>query len=1254
MSTTSTLTVNFSEAVTATASAFALECPAGTSRALAPWTSSPATSFVLTPTASLPQASSCVLTVAAAQVADGFGQHLSTNYTLNFTTNTLATVTSTIPANAATGVQPSSAITVNFSESVNATTASFTLQCPAGTPKAFTLSTSPATSFTLTPSAALPTGTACAVGVVAAQVTDTSGQAMAANYNFGFTVAEPPAITSLNNATFTVGNASSFTITTTGTPTVTSISMASVTPGPGGALPAGVSFSYTSGPNASLGGTPSNAAHVGTYVLSFTASNGVAPDAVQNPFTLTVSCPAISLTPSGVTFNATYGTPFSQAFTPAGGHAPYTYTLGGQALPGIAFSGNNLAGAPNNTGTFGFSVKAVDAYGCESATHSYMLNVDPKVGNDTFATTTTPVIGNVFVDSSRVPFSVLANDAFPAGATIIADATSHLGGNVSMTVSGPGMGQFTYDPPRGKTGDDYFRYSVVSNGRTVFGTVNITVANLVWFVDNTAACVLDCDGRQSHPYKTIAAFNAVNNGVSPDPQNGHAIFVYAGNTTTNYTGPLTLRASQKLFGQGSTSPLATLLGWSPGPGQVYPATGGTRPLLNGSGTATLTLGTGNTLNGLTLANSSGSGAALVGTSFGTLSIADLYIDSQGGGALNLNTGSVSGSFSSVKSTGGTNNVSLAGMSGNVTIASGQLTGASGNAFYVNGGNATIAYPGTIGTSGAAHSVNVANTTGGSVSFSGAITDNGGGIAFTGNGASSIINFTGGLTLRTAANPAFVATGTGGGNGTIYVTQDNTTVVNTIETTTGKAIEIAGVTIGGLTFRSINAGTAASGPANAIVINNTGGTAGLVVTGNGGACTLATPTCTGGQIQHTTGDAIVLTATNKTSLKLMNIHDNTGSGIVGTTMNGFTIDQSLVIDNGSDAATDDSGIDLVDLSGSAIGGANPTSITNTVIRNNYEFELQVTNGSGTLTDLQMSGNTISSDGTSGAHGNLVNFIGLGTANMKLTLTGGTFTGAAPNTATGVQCDHSGTGGAVTCNVSGATFTNNNVAVSMSEANGGAIKFNVANNVATGNRSHGLNLFVGASGAGGVDGTFSNNTVGTAGVAGSGSSFGYGIRVQNESAITSVSGVNVLVSGNTVQELLNFAGVNVNQGITGPFGSRTTNVTVTNNRVQHVDLSRAIIVQQNNATPGSYAGTTCVDISGNEMNNIAGVTNDGTKIRLRKLDSNGGVFNVRQSDLNALAAANSPPVGIASTTTTAAQISVGGTPTYNQPACPQPAP
>lgn len=105
--------------------------------------------------------------------------------------DTAPTVNSTVPANGAANVSSGSNISVTFSESVNATTNSFSIECPTGAPQTFTMNASPATTFILDPASNLPASTTCTVTVFASQITDADTNdgpdQMAANHTFSFT-----------------------------------------------------------------------------------------------------------------------------------------------------------------------------------------------------------------------------------------------------------------------------------------------------------------------------------------------------------------------------------------------------------------------------------------------------------------------------------------------------------------------------------------------------------------------------------------------------------------------------------------------------------------------------------------------------------------------------------------------------------------------------------------------------------------------------------------------------------------------------------------------------------------------------------------------------------------------------------------------------------------------------------------------------------------------------------------------------------
>jgi hypothetical protein len=88
-----------------------------------------------------------------------------------------------------------------------------------------------------------------------------------------------PGFSSGDHTTFVVGRAEVFTVKATGVPTPT-IALS-------GGLPDGVTFTNSGNGTATLSGTPP-VGSAGVYPLTFTASNGVAPD-VNQAFTLTVN-----------------------------------------------------------------------------------------------------------------------------------------------------------------------------------------------------------------------------------------------------------------------------------------------------------------------------------------------------------------------------------------------------------------------------------------------------------------------------------------------------------------------------------------------------------------------------------------------------------------------------------------------------------------------------------------------------------------------------------------------------------------------------------------------------------------------------------------------------------------------------------------------------------------------------------------------------------------------------------------------------
>ena len=120
-------------------------------------------------------------------------------------------------------------------------------------------------------------------GTYALTITANNGVAPNATQNFTLTVNQAPAITSAASVSFLVGSAGSFTVTSTGTPTAALSET--------GTLPSGVTFVDNGNGTATLSGTP-GAGTAGTYTLTITASNGVAPNATQT-FALNVQALAV-------------------------------------------------------------------------------------------------------------------------------------------------------------------------------------------------------------------------------------------------------------------------------------------------------------------------------------------------------------------------------------------------------------------------------------------------------------------------------------------------------------------------------------------------------------------------------------------------------------------------------------------------------------------------------------------------------------------------------------------------------------------------------------------------------------------------------------------------------------------------------------------------------------------------------------------------------------------------------------------------
>ena len=407
-----------------------------------------------------------------------------------------------------------------------------------------------------------------------------------------------------------------------------------------------------------------------------------------------------------------------------------------------------------------------------------------------------------------------------------------------------------------------------------------------------------------------------------------------------------------------------------------------------------------------------------------------------------------------------------------------------------------------------------------------------------------------VTLATNARVQGVAISTGASNGLVGSggISGFTASESSIVTTTGTALSLNNATIGagGLTFRSISS----NGAPNGIVLNNTGISGSLTVTGNGGTCASGnTAGCTGGEIRNSTGGddssslpvgtGIVLKDTLAPSFTRMYVHDHSNYGIRGTSVAGFTLASSVV--DGTNGSNDagpyrDASIAFDNLTGSA-------SVTSTFISGGAADNLRVENTSGTLNRLTLTAITVGTNGLAGNDGVLVT--SSGSATIGVAVINSTFTAARGDL---LQFTHggSGTGDLV---LDGNSFSNNYPLIATggggltlgSGGTAGPTTMNITNN--TFRNAVGSALTIAKStGPASQTGTFSNNTIGVAGQQNSGSTEGSGLVLQTAGQGT----LSWTVTNNNIFGYNNY-GIYVWAGGSATSQAGTVNTTITGNTI-----------------------------------------------------------------------------------------------------------
>jgi VCBS repeat-containing protein len=770
--------------------------------------------------------------------------------------------------------------------------------------------------------------------------------------------------------------------------------------------------------------------------------------------------------------------------------------------------------------------------GVNSANYNTDLVVnDPTDGAPT---TTGPFKG---ITASLLSLSGAADVDGPNALTFVPGTiTTTDGGKVVLQADG----DFVFTPKVGDTNaSDSFTFTVTDGNLPTAGTVNATATiNFngphIWYVN--ADAVTNGDGSSEHPFNSLASLNGVaNNGSTSGDVDSAGDTIFLETATAHYTGGITLENNEQLISQS-----AGLVVSDGGAGTVtLQAAGGSNAIVDGG----VVLGTGNNIQGVDLGTTAG--FTLSGSSVGTVHVDDVthgVINNASGGGVSIGGSSnvLNIDFTSATTGGGTSGISLTASSGTVHLHGGTLSNASGAEVSLSSGTVNFTDDGAINNTNGTN-VSISSMTGGTDAFTGAITGHGISLA---NNTGDTMNFTGGISLSTGASNAFVATG----GGTVSVTG-----TNHLTTTTGTALDIANTTIGSsnVTFHDISSNGAADG----IVLNSTGASGGLIVTGDGGASS----NHSGGQIVGSTGSGVSLTSTSNVSLGYLDITNSGADGVNANGVNNFTLNHANVSDNGGGAT--DEGLELTNISG-ALTVSNSTitnaphngiflhntntnlatfTVTNTTITDTVaqalgnDGILVETSGTSVLGSADISGSTFSNLRATGIQVSAEDTSRIGSA------TGGLIGGTA---GTGDDLANSFT-------VQNNTFTNDNIALDMSQSQTADEVFQLLGNTINGSHSEAINT---ASATGSdtgpaahyMVGKIDGNTIGTVNVKDSGSAIGNGIRVDAEGFDTNWF---LTINNNTINEVPNAQQILIvaQDGSGSVYHGMTADFKITNNTI-----------------------------------------------------------------------------------------------------------
>jgi hypothetical protein len=714
------------------------------------------------------------------------------------------------------------------------------------------------------------------------------------------------------------------------------------------------------------------------------------------------------------------------------------------------------------------------------------VNARPIVNNDNFTAVGNTEFrlgtGAASYPAAVMSGSVLDTDSDPDGnlpLTVVNVDTAGLQGSLTINPNGT----FTFVPTVGFTGPTSFAYRAMDsqgNVSATTATVTITINNRVWFVDSAySGGNGPSDGSGARPLTALTNLNGAGGSGDLDGPNDF-IFVYQG--TGSYGGGLEMEAGQKLYGQ----PFGlTVSGYT-----IVVAGGGSNPTITNAADAGIRLAEGVEVQRVNVANTLGDGitgpdglnSATVGS--------NMSVTNAGLKGLRLFSGSGTVNFGASISGSGAETVSIESRTGGAVNVSGNIAGSG--ILIANNGDGTVSFSGDLDLTG--FGISIINNATGSVTFSGATksisTGTNDAVTIDSNGDLNVDFTNGGLAITTTgAGNGFSAAG---GTGFVTVQGPN----NTISTEQGIALKVEGMSIGGAgaTFRSISAGTALAGPEHGIYLLATGAAGGLTITGSGTAGS-------GGTIRNTAFDGVFLVDTDNVNLNYLNVQD-TGfdmAGIYASGVTGFALNNATISNSGCDGLTFDSTV------------SGNVTIANTTVSGSYESGLYAFLTSGT-SNWTISNSTFDGSAADGIS------IGVAGGNVTATISGNTISNNSPcGCFSGVAIGALGSA-TVTATISGNNFTDNGHGIYILQTDDALLTSTISGNTMIDHSEGAISILQHSydTSTGFLKAKVDNNTIGSVGVADSGSAAGIGIEARVSGNNTAAA---IAIRGNTIREVSN---------------------------------------------------------------------------------------------------------------------------------------